>query len=344
MAISELQHSTRPETQPHPTVSLVFPVYNEQETLPTLFARVETVIAEMGETCEVVFINDGSRDASLLMLREAAAKYPWARVISFSRNFGHQLAVSAGMAHTVGDAVIIMDADLQDPPELLPEMLKLWRAGNEVVYCVRKKRKESWIKRVCYSGFYRLLQSMSDVDIPLDSGDFCLMDRKVVDIVCALPERNRFIRGLRAWVGFRQTALEYERAARFAGETNYTFKRLLKLATDGIFSFSYSPLKLSGTIGIVVAAIAVLYAIKVLIWRIFLHDDVPGFATLAIAMLLLGSIELISLYFIGEYLGRIYDETKQRPLYIVGERMGFAAPPHDPESDVRRSAALNRSI
>jgi glycosyltransferase involved in cell wall biosynthesis len=307
-----------------PVVSLVFPVYNEEEVLPALLKRVQGVIANLSETCEVVFVNDGSRDTSLLLLRQAAADYPWVRVVSFARNFGHQTAVSAGIAHACGEAVVVMDSDLQDPPELLPEMLQLWRNGNEVVYCVRKKRKENIVKKICYAGFYRLLKSVSDMDIPLDSGDFCLMDRKVVDIICALPERNRFLRGLRAWVGFRQTALEYERAAREAGEPKYNFRRLVKLATDGIYSFSYAPLKLAGTVGVLTALLAVLYALKVLIWRVFLHDIVPGFATLAIAVLLLGGIQLITLYFIGEYIGRIYDETKQRPLYIVGERIGFS--------------------
>jgi dolichol-phosphate mannosyltransferase len=205
-------------------------------------------------------------------------------------------------------------------------MLTKWREGYEVVYCVRKKRKEGFIKVACYNTFYRLLQAVSEMDIPLDSGDFCLMDRKVVDALRAMPERNRFLRGLRAWVGFRQYALEYERAARSAGVSKYDFKRLMKLATDGIFSFSYAPLRLAGTMGVVTAVIGLLYAIKIFIWRVFLHDVVPGFATLGITMMLLGGIQLITLYFIGTYIGRIYDESKQRPLYVVKRRIGLDAP------------------
>lgn len=307
------------------SLSIICPIYNEEDVLPLLIPRLVGVLDQIAMPCEVVFVNDGSRDKSLLMLRDIAAKYPWARVVSLSRNFGHQTAVSAGLSHASGQAVVVMDADLQDPPELISRMIELWRADNQVVYCVRQKRKEGLFKRFCYAGFYRLMRAMVDMDIPLDAGDFCLMDRRVVDLICAMPERNRFIRGLRTWVGFRQVALEYEREARQAGEPKYTFRRLIKLATDGIFSFSYIPLKLSGTLGLVVAACSVLYAVKLLLWSIFYHDTIPGFATLAVGMLMFGSIQLFTLYFIGEYLGRIYDEVKQRPGFIVQERIGFAA-------------------
>ncbi len=307
------------------SISIICPIYNEEDVLPLLITRLASVLDQISMPHEVIFVNDGSRDKSLLMLREIAEQYPWARVVSLSRNFGHQTAVSAGLSHTSGAAVVVMDADLQDPPELVFRMVELWRAGNKVVYCVRQKRKEGLFKRMCYAGFYRVMRAMVDMDIPLDAGDFCLMDRKVVDLICAMPERNRFIRGLRTWVGFRQAALEYERDARQAGEPKYTFRRLIKLATDGIFSFSYVPLKISGTLGLLIAGCSVLYAVKLIIWSIFFRDTIPGFATLAVGMLMFGGIQLVILYFIGEYLGRIYDEVKQRPGFIVEERIGFQA-------------------
>jgi glycosyltransferase involved in cell wall biosynthesis len=305
------------------TISIVCPIYNEEDVLPLLIKRLAAVLEQIPLRCEVILVNDGSHDKSLLMLREIAANHPWARVVSLSRNFGHQTAVSAGLSNTSGSAVVVMDADLQDPPELVVKMVELWKAGNQVVYCVRRKRKEGLLKRTCYAAFYRLMRAMVDMDIPLDAGDFCLMDRRVVDLICAMPERNRFIRGLRTWVGFRQVALEYERDARQAGEPKYNMRRLIKLATDGIFSFSYIPLKLSGTLGLVVAACSALYAAKLIVWSIYFHNSIPGFATLAVGMLMFGSIQLFVLYFIGEYLGRIYDEVKQRPTFIVQERIGF---------------------
>ena len=306
-----------------PQVSIVFPVYNEELVLPVLETRLQEVISNLDCCCEVVFVNDGSRDSSLQMLRAIARRHTWAKVVSLSRNFGHQTAVTAGLKNSSGAAVIVMDSDLQDPPELIPRMLELWQADNQVVYCVRRRRKEGLFKRTCYAGFYRIMRLMVDIDIPLDSGDFCLMDRRVVELVCNMPERNQFIRGLRTWVGFRQIALEYERDARHAGEPKYTFKRLVKLALDGILSFSYIPLRIAGKLGMGIAFVSILYAIKLFTWRLLYNNHVPGFATLSIAIMLLGSVQLFTLSILGEYVGRIYDEVKQRPLYIVGERIGF---------------------
>jgi len=301
----------------------VFPIYNEDAVIALLVLRLKQLFKTLPDSFEVIFVNDGSRDRSLEMLRETARDNEWARVVSLSRNFGHQTAVSAGLTYATGSAVIVMDADLQDPPELIPEMLKLWRSGSSVVYCVRKKRKEGIVKRASYAAFYRIMRMMVDMEMPLDSGDFCLMDARVVKLICSMPERNRFIRGLRAWVGFKQTPLEYERSARQAGEPKYNMRRLMKLAMDGIFSFSYVPLKICGTVGITIAIASLVYTIKIILWRIAFNDRVPGFATLATGMFFFASVQLLSLYVIGEYLGRIYDEAKQRPTFIVEELQGF---------------------
>jgi polyisoprenyl-phosphate glycosyltransferase len=225
--------------------SIVIPIYNEHEIIPELHRRVKSVIDHLDDQTEVILVDDGSRDDTFLQVTELNRSDPRFKVLRFSRNFGHQVAISAGLAHATGDAVILMDGDLQDPPEILPQFIAKWKEGFDVVYAIRKKRKENIFKRMAYASFYRLMKKLSYLEIPLDSGDFCLMDKRVAKVVNAFPERNRFVRGLRTWAGFRQTGLEYERDARFAGEPKYTFGKLVRLAYDGIFSFSTAPLRLA---------------------------------------------------------------------------------------------------
>jgi dolichol-phosphate mannosyltransferase len=307
-------------------ISVVVPCYNESEVIDTLYERLTAAAATWHTPYEVIIVDDGSDAKTWEKLHSIATKDPHWKVVRFARNFGHQPAVSAGLAYSSGDAVIVIDADLQDPPELLHQFLDKWREGYEVVLAVRRKRKESLLKRAAYSLFYRILGRLSKVKIPLDSGDFCLMDRKIVDLLVALPEQNRFIRGLRAWAGFRQIGIEYERHARAAGETHYSFRKLLNLAIDGIFSFSTVPLRLVSYMGLAVSVLAVLGAIFTVAQRVFEPyfasiglRPVPGFATTVVSILFLGGIQLVCLGIIGEYIGRIYDEVKRRPLWVVRE-------------------------
>jgi dolichol-phosphate mannosyltransferase len=282
---------------------------------------------------ELVLVNDGSRDATPSLIDTLQAADPRVVVIHLSRNFGHQAAISAGIDHARGRAVVLMDGDLQDPPEVLDQFLRAWREGHEVVYAVRTKRKESLPKRACYALFYRLLRSISDLDLPLDSGDFCLMDRKVVDALKGLPERMRFVRGLRAFVGFRQKGLCYERDARHAGRPKYTFRSLARLAVDGLVSFSSFPLTLVARLGVASLAIAVLLTAWVLSDALWNHTAPHGWASLLVVILYMSSIQLISLGILAEYLRRIFLEIKGRPTYIVrevrqaGDAAGAERPP-----------------
>lgn len=309
----------------NPKYSLVIPVYNEETTLPELYRRLRTVIDELGEPVEIILVNDGSRDRTLSLLRELHEKDPRVCYLSLARNFGHQIAVTAGLNFVRGQAVIVLDADLQDPPELVPRLLEKWKEGYQVVYAQRLRRhQESWFKRLPAYLFYRLLQRLADIEIPLDTGDFCLMDRRVVDVLNAMPERNRYIRGLRSWVGLQQTSIRYERDPRFAGEVKYTFRKSLSLAGNGLVSFSRLPLRLSTYIGLMAAAVAVLMAILVLYWRIVApNSPLTGFATIMIAIFFLGAVQLVSIGILGEYVGRIYEEVKGRPLYVLSEVAGF---------------------
>lgn len=305
--------------------SLVLPIYNEEENIPELYRRLQAVINQLDGESELVFVDDGSRDRSLEMLRALHRQDPRVCYLSFARNFGHQIAVTAGLNFARGQAVIVMDSDLQDPPELLPDLIEQWRQGYQVVYAQRtQRRKESRLKRLYAYIFYRLLRSLADVDIPTDTGDFCLMDRRVVDLLNAMPERNRYIRGLRAWVGFRQTAIYFERDPRFAGEVKYTFHKSFALAINGLISFSKVPLRVATYCGLLAAAIALLMAVLVIYWRFFeVHSPVTGFATIAVAIFFLGAVQLISIGILGEYIGRIYEEIKNRPLYTLAEAEGF---------------------
>ncbi|MDB9413610.1 glycosyltransferase family 2 protein [Microcystis aeruginosa] len=308
-----------------PKYSLIVPIYNEEETIPELYRRVSDVMDSLDDSVELILINDGSRDRSLNLMRELQEKDARVCYISFARNFGHQAAVTAGLNFARGQVIVVLDADLQDPPELIPKMIESWQAGYHLVYAQRTKRKkESWFKRLTAYVFYRLLRRLADVDIPADTGDFCLMDRQVVDLLNSMPERNRYIRGLRAWIGFRQTAVKFERDPRFAGEVKYTFKKSLALAINSLVSFSKIPLRLSTYLGLFSALIALLMALLVLYWRLQQPDSpVTGLATILIAVFFLGSVQLISIGILGEYIGRIYEEVKGRPAYTIAEIAGL---------------------
>lgn len=300
-------------------LTVVLPTYNEQENIPELYRRLTQTLKFLSGNYELIFINDGSTDGSIDLLSKLRESDKKVKIINFSRNFGHQAAVSAGIDYSRGKAVVLMDTDLQDPPEILPDILKEWENGAEVVYAVRKERKERAIKKAAYFSFYRLLQLISNIDIPLDSGDFCLLDKQVVDQIKAMPERNRFIRGLRSWVGFKQVAFPYERDARFAGEVKYTFRKLVKLGLDGILSFSSFPLRLATFFGLLTSAIGLLYLLFIVGFYFFGGRSPQGWTSIIAVFLLISGIQMIVLGMIGEYIARIYDETKQRPNYIVRE-------------------------
>lgn len=304
--------------------SVVVPIYNEVQILPELVRRLCEVMKGLAEPYEVIFVNDGSHDGSLERLREFSSSDPHIRVIDLSRNFGHQAALYAGMRRASGEAVILMDGDLQDPPEILPQLIDRWRQRYEVVYAVRQKRKENIGKRFLYAAYYRILKALAYVSIPVDAGDFCLMDRRVVTILCTMPERNKFLRGLRSWVGFRQTSIAYERDARYAGKTKYSLSKLFKLALDGVIAYSYIPLRVSYVLGIAVSLVGFVLAAVYFTQRLFLAGQIPqGFTTIAILVLFLGGVQLLSLGLVGEYVGRIYDEVKRRPEYLEREIIGF---------------------
>lgn len=275
----------------------------------------------LDDTTELILIDDGSRDRTLELLRQLYQRDDRVVYLSLARNFGHQIAVTAGLNYVRGKVIIVMDADLQDPPELIPDLLALWQQGYQVVYAQRTKRgQEGWFKRLCAYAFYRILTQLADVDIPTDTGDFCLMDREVVDLLNQMPERNRYIRGLRSWVGFKQTALKFDRDSRFAGAVKYTFAKSFGLAINGLVSFSSVPLRLSTYLGLFSAFVALIMAVLVFYWRFFTpHSTLTGFAAIAIAIFFLGAVQLISIGILGEYIGRIYEEVKGRPLYTLAE-------------------------
>ncbi|MBD1839762.1 glycosyltransferase family 2 protein [Coleofasciculus sp. FACHB-64] len=309
----------------NPKYSFIIPIYNEEKSIPELYRRMSAVMERLDAPTELILVNDGSRDRSLQMLRELHEKDPRVCYLSLARNFGHQIAVTAGLNFVRGEAIVILDADLQDPPELIPDMVEKWQQGYQVVYAQRIKRhKEGWFKRFTAYVFYRLLKRLANVDIPTDTGDFCLMDRQVADILNSMPERNRYIRGLRSWVGFPQTAVYFERHPRFAGEVQYTFSKSLSLAVNGLVSFSKVPLRLSTYVGLFAAAIALVMAILVLYWRIFVpNSPLTGFTLILVAIFFLGAVQLVSIGILGEYVGRIYEEVKGRPLYTLAEVAGF---------------------
>src|SRR5512134_2624300 len=302
------------------TYSIVAPIYNELDNLPELYRRVTEVMDSTREPWELVLVDDGSTDGSTDIIRELAKNDKHIRPVIFARNFGHQIAITAGWDYARGDAVVIIDADLQDPPELILEMSKKWQEGYEVVYAVRTEREgESWFKLWTASVFYRMIYRITDVKIPLDTGDFRLMDRKVVDVLRKMRERHRFPRGMSAWVGFKQVGVNYKRAARVAGETKYPFRKMFKLALNAITGFSYFPLQVATFFGFASAGIAILAIIPVIYLRITGSQAFFGQATTLIAVLFLGGVQLICVGILGEYIGRLYDEAKGRPLYVVRE-------------------------
>lgn len=308
------------------TFSIIAPIYNEVVNLPELYRRLSEVMNSTGEFWELILVDDGSTDGSTDLIRQYAEQDPHVRPVIFARNFGHQIAVTAGLDYSRGESVVIIDSDLQDPPEVILDLIGKWREGYEIVYAVREEREgESWFKLFTAGLFYRLIYRITDVDIPLDTGDFRLLDRNVVSVLNQMRERHRFLRGMSAWVGFRQVGVSYRRAARFAGETKYPFRKMLRLAITAITGFSYFPLQLATVIGFISAGISILTIPVVIAMRLAGNQAFFGQATTLIAVLFLGGVQLISLGILGEYVGRLYDEAKGRPLYIVRE-----APHHSP--------------
>ncbi|MGP1383185.1 MAG: glycosyltransferase family 2 protein [Thainema sp.] len=309
--------------------SLVIPVYNEEDNLPEMYRRLCQVMEPLPGMFELILVDDGSRDRSLIQMRKLREQDERVRYISLARNFGHQIAVTAGLQFAKGDCVLILDADLQDPPELIPEMIERWQEGYDVVYAQRtSRRRESWLKRFMAFAFYRILRQLVDVQIPTDTGDFCLMDQRVVTILNAMPERNRYLRGLRSWVGFRQTAVQFQRDPRFAGKPKYTFFKSWLLAIDGIISLSRVPLKLSTYVGLFAASLALIMMLLVLYWRLFEPDSpLIGAALITMAIFFIGGVQLVCIGILGEYIGRIYEEVKGRPLYTVREAAGVVYSP-----------------
>ena len=310
-------------------ISVIVPCYNEQAVLPKLFARLGAVAATWNCDYEIICVDDGSRDHTWEILKAQNQKDSRWRCLCFARNFGHQTAVSAGLHFAVGDAVVVIDADLQDPPEEISRLLEKWREGFEVVFATRKERKDPLVKKFLAWGFYRLLQKMTPLPMSTDAGDFCLLDKKVVAVINALPERSRYLRGLRTWCGFRQTSVEFERAERAAGVPQYTFQKSFKLAMDGLFSFSAAPLRLATFLGLWVSAFAFFGVLFTFAQKIFATQFAKiglapgaGFPTIVISVLFLGGVQLICLGILGEYIGRIYEEVKGRPLWILRDSAG----------------------
>ncbi len=303
-------------------LSVVIPLLNEEQTLSELSRRLLATLKSLPNEHEVIFVDDGSTDQTPHLLSDLHEKHPAIKAIRLARNFGHQAAISAGLRAAAGDAVIVMDGDLQDPPEAIPRFVEKWREGHDVVYSVRQTRAEGWVKRSGYRLFYRILRILSSIAIPVDAGDFSLMDRKVVDVVNGMPERTRFLRGMRSWTGFRQVGIEHIRAHRFSGEAKYTFGKLLRLALDGFFSFSYRPLQLASLLGFAVSVVAFLLATGLVVLKLTHGIPLTGWTSLMVVMLFVGGVQLISLGILGEYVGRIYDEVRGRPPYIVAEIRG----------------------
>jgi glycosyltransferase involved in cell wall biosynthesis len=319
---ADAPHSRSAQKAAVPELSVVIPVYNEEENIAVLFDRLVAALEGANLDFEIVFVDDGSCDGSVQKLNEMAASDKRIVVIELARNFGHQVAITAGLDFARGKAIVIMDADLQDPPEVLPEFIAKWREGNDVVYAIRERRKEAWFMRACYATFYRLLRCVANVEIPLDAGDFCIMDRRVVDLLKSMPERNRFVRGIRSWVGFRQVGLPFERHTRHAGKSKYTFGGLMLLALDGLISFSYVPLRVITLLGLSVSFMSLFMAVFFFVKKLFYGLSPPGYASLIVSIFFLAGIQLITLGVIGEYVGRIFEEAKRRPMYILRRTSG----------------------
>lgn len=306
----------------HPSYSIVAPIYNEEGNIQKLYDRIRTVMDSTGEPWELVTINDGSRDRSLELLQAVAAEDARIKIVNFARNFGHQIAVTAGLDHSSGDAMVVIDADLQDPPELILEMIERWKAGYQVVYAVRQERKgESWFKLMTAKVFYRLIYRITDVNIPLDTGDFRLMDRAVVDVLNSMREHNRFIRGMTSWIGFKQTGVTYVREAREWGETKYPLKKMVRFAMDAVTGFSYFPLQIMVYVSFILGLLAVLAIPIIAILRLILgYEFLGGQVTTIVLLLIVSAFQLFFLFVMGQYVARIYDEARGRPLYIVATK------------------------
>ncbi len=318
----ELRHARKDPMAP--TISIVLPIFNEEQLLRLLYERLTRVMRQLGETYEVVFVNDGSRDGSLELLRKLSAEDPTLKVVSLSRNFGHQTAITCGLDLARGAAVVVMDADLQDPPELIPELIEKWREGFDVVYAVRERRQgETPFKRATAALFYRLIRWLARIEIPADTGDFRLLSRRAVEALKSTQERNRFVRGLVSWIGYRQTAVKFVREERVTGETKYPFRKMLKFAIDGITAFSFLPLQMATYFGFLISGLGFLYVIWAVLQKLLTDRPVIGWTSVIVAVLFIGGVQLITLGVIGEYIGRIYEEVKQRPLYLVDEKIGF---------------------
>lgn len=337
-------HAARPEKF---LLSVVIPCFNEEDVILLTYRRLVDMLGSKDFRLQIIFVDDGSNDGTPEIAANLAKSDPQVRAVLLSRNFGHQAAVSAGLADADGDAVVVMDADLQDPPQAVIRMVETWRSGADVVYGIRKKRKESLLKRAAYSVFYLIFQRLANIDTPIDAGDFSLIDRKVLNIINELPEKNRFFRGLRAWSGFRQAGIEYERDARAAGSSKYSLRKLIGLAKDGIFNFSTVPLSGVFYLGMLMSSMSFAALLLVLVLRIcdisifgMRASDVQGFSSTILTVLLIGGIQLVSTGVLGEYIGRIYNETKGRPSYVIREKVGVpkadAQPLAEDEEEYRR--------
>lgn len=307
-------------------ISIIVPMYYEEKVVKECYKRLSEILQKLvNYDYEIIFVNDGSKDRTLELLEEIAELDQKIKIISFTRNFGHQCAVTAGLKHVSGDAIVIIDADLQDPPELIPDMILLWEEGNKIVYGKRKSREgESRFKLISAKMFYEAINALSDMEIPKDTGDFRLVDREVVEVINSLPEHNKFFRGLWSWVGFKQIPYEYERKKRFAGKTKYPLKKMLKLASDGIISFSTKPLKIVGAFGLVSIAISAFIMIYAIISFVFkLNNLAPGWTSLMVAITFFAGVQLLSIWIMSEYIARIYDESKNRPQYIIEKKINF---------------------
>lgn len=306
-----------------PLISLIIPIFNEEDNINELYERCKKTLEKIGPG-EIIFINDGSRDKTLEKMLGIAKKDKSVKIIDFSRNFGHQIAITAGMDNSQGEAVVIMDGDLQDTPETIPELVKKWEEGYEVVYAKRRTRKDSLFKRITAYIFYRAIKKIASIDITEDTGDFCLLDKKVIDTMRGIKEHSRFMRGLTSWVGFKKGVILFDRAERKRGSTNYPLRKMMKFAYDGITSFSYFPLKMATYLGMLSAIIGFIWGIYAIYQKIY-HPEttIPGWATIVVAVFFLGGIQLIVLGTIGEYIGRIYTETQNRPLYVVRQKINF---------------------
>ncbi len=320
-------------TQSAVDISVVVPLYCEASNIDYLFKRLETVLDQLGTSYEIICVDDGSSDDTVESLKQHRQRNPRIKIVALSRNFGKELALTAGIDYANGAAVVPIDADLQDPPELIEALVAKWREGYDVVYAKRRSRKgETWLKRVTANSFYRVMERMSKVPIPRDTGDFRLLDRRVVEVIKRLPERTRFMKGLFAWVGYRQAEVMYDREPRHSGETKWNYWRLWNFAIDGIASFSLAPLRMWSYVGIGFAALSFLYGSFLLLRTLVLGIDVPGYASLMVAVLFLGGVQMVSLGILGEYLGRVYEEVKGRPLYLVRDTYGAEKAPLAPEA------------